>query len=136
MLHLGCVCLCVCVCVCVYVCVGVCVREREKELFGLMQAWPIKNPEKWHVHYDANVHAMICLLQYQITKSELENRTLWLTVWHNDTFGRNDFLGEVSIPMDEYTFTKTSPRWYPLQDRVGLDCNKHLHYNISLYQLT
>ncbi|KAK2145163.1 hypothetical protein LSH36_698g01047 [Paralvinella palmiformis] len=56
-------------------------------------------------------------LRYQITKSELENRTLWLTVWHNDTFGRNDFLGEVSIPMDEYTFTKTSPRWYPLQDR-------------------
>ena len=60
--------------------------------------------------------------QYQITKSELETRTLWISVWNNDTFGRNDFLGEVSIPLDYYAFDDASPQWYKLQDRV---CTSH-----------
>ena len=27
---------------------------------------------------------------------EVERRTMWVSVWHSDMFGRNDFLGEVS----------------------------------------
>ncbi|GAB1603082.1 synaptotagmin-like protein 5 [Argonauta hians] len=56
-------------------------------------------------------------LRYNIAKSELENRTLWLTVWHNDRFGRNDFLGEVNIPFDYYRFEGPALKWYPLQQR-------------------
>jgi len=59
------------------------------------------------------------ITQYSITKSELENRTLWVTVWHNDRFGRNTFLGEVTINFDYFKFDDPSARWYPLQERVG-----------------
>ncbi|KAH9504705.1 Synaptotagmin-like protein 4, partial [Bulinus truncatus] len=58
------------------------------------------------------------LLQYSITRSELESRTLWVTVWHNDRLGRNDFLGELTIPLDYYRFEESEPRWYPLQERA------------------
>ncbi|XP_048236631.1 synaptotagmin-like protein 2 isoform X3 [Haliotis rufescens] len=58
------------------------------------------------------------VLRYVISKSEVENRALWVTVWHNDRFGRNDFLGEVMIPMDCYKFGDASLKWYPLQDRL------------------
>ena len=59
-------------------------------------------------------------LQYQITKSELETRKLWVSVWNNDTFGRNDFLGEVTIPLDYYAFDDRALQWYKLQDRVRI----------------
>jgi hypothetical protein len=28
---------------------------------------------------------------------EVERRTMWVSVWHSDMFGRNDFLGEVRV---------------------------------------
>ena len=43
-----------------------------------------------------------------------------MTVWHNDTFGRNDFLGEVTVPLDYYEFKDASPKWYKLQERVSV----------------
>ncbi|XP_047657993.1 synaptotagmin-like protein 4 isoform X1 [Tachysurus fulvidraco] len=39
-------------------------------------------------------------LKYSITRSQLVCRSLQLSVWHYDRFGRNAFLGEVEIPMD------------------------------------
>ncbi|KAL8570940.1 hypothetical protein ACOMHN_023612 [Nucella lapillus] len=57
-------------------------------------------------------------LTYTISQGELENRTLWLTVWHNDRLGRNDFLGEVTIPMDTYRFDDPSPCTYSLLPRT------------------
>lgn len=51
--------------------------------------------------------------------SELESRTLWVSVWHSDMFGRNDFLGEVVITLADTVFDDVSPKWYPLQDRVS-----------------
>lgn len=38
------------------------------------------------------------VLKFPVTLGELEMRTLWLSVWHSQ-FGRNDFLGEVMIPL-------------------------------------
>ena len=64
------------------------------------------------------------MLQYLISKSELENRTVWVTVWHNDRFGRNDFLGEVTINFDYYRFGDTAPKWYKLQERVSKSLQK------------
>lgn len=58
------------------------------------------------------------MLRYNLTKSELENRSLWITVWNNDSFGRNDFLGEINIAMDNYSFNDPTPRWHTLEERV------------------
>jgi len=61
-----------------------------------------------------------CDLQYSLTKSEVETRTLWIAVWHHDTFGRNDFLGEVNVPLDYYEFSETPNfAWHRLQERVS-----------------
>ncbi|XP_064628025.1 synaptotagmin-like protein 4 isoform X3 [Lineus longissimus] len=56
-------------------------------------------------------------IRYTLCKSELESRTLWISVWHNDTFGRNAFLGEVLMPMDYYEFQDPTPEWHQLQER-------------------
>ena len=76
----------------------------------------------WHASpTPGRVNSIIFLYidtQYNISQGELENRTLWLTVWHNDRLGRNDFLGEVTIPMDTYRFGDSTPKTYPLQSRV------------------
>lgn len=50
----------------------------------------------------------------------LESRTLWLTVWHSDMFGRNDFLGEVMISLQNKVFDNPMPQWYQLEERVSV----------------
>ncbi|KAJ4452184.1 hypothetical protein ANN_03702 [Periplaneta americana] len=57
-------------------------------------------------------------LKFQMTLHGLETRTLWLTVWHSDMFGRNDFLGEVMMGLENKVFDDPSPHWYPLQERT------------------
>jgi synaptotagmin-like protein len=56
--------------------------------------------------------------QFTTSLSDLENRTLWLTVWHSDMFGRNDFLGEITLPLAGRIFDDPTPHWYQLQERV------------------
>ena len=51
-------------------------------------------------------------------RNEVERRTMWISVWHSDMFGRNDFLGEVMMPMAGQVFDDPSAKWYALQDRV------------------
>ncbi|KAK3585531.1 hypothetical protein CHS0354_022939 [Potamilus streckersoni] len=72
------------------------------------------------------------VLKYSVSKSELENRTLWLSVWHNDRFGRNDFLGEVTINFDYYKFDDPTPKWYPLQERMDSQQPSMLTYKGDL----
>lgn len=57
-------------------------------------------------------------LKFHINIKGLESRTLWLTVWHSDMFGRNDFLGEVMMTLENKVFDDPSPRSYPLQERT------------------
>ncbi|KMQ91786.1 synaptotagmin-like protein 5 protein [Lasius niger] len=57
-------------------------------------------------------------LKFHMSLSGLETRTLWLTVWHSDMFGRNDFLGEVRMPLENKIFDDPAPHWYPLQERT------------------
>lgn len=59
------------------------------------------------------------ILQYHVSLEELETRTLWLSVWHSDIFGRNDFLGEVVVPLVNKVFDDPSPKVYPLKERVS-----------------
>ena len=63
--------------------------------------------------------------QFKIGFDEMLTRTLWLAMWNHDTFGHNDFLGEVMLPLDTYqesgfNWDDPSPNWYPLQDRVSV----------------
>ncbi|EZA46725.1 Synaptotagmin-like protein [Ooceraea biroi] len=57
-------------------------------------------------------------LKFHMSLNGLETRTLWLTVWHSDMFGRNDFLGEVRMPLENKIFDDPTPHWYPLQERT------------------
>lgn len=34
-------------------------------------------------------------------------------------FGRNDFLGEVMMSLENVVFDEPNPKWYPLQERVS-----------------
>nr|XP_023023057.1 uncharacterized protein LOC111511278 [Leptinotarsa decemlineata] len=57
-------------------------------------------------------------LKFHIPLNGLETRTLWLTVWHSDMFGRNDFLGEVMMTLENKVFDDPTPKWYNLQERT------------------
>ncbi|XP_073814610.1 bitesize isoform X5 [Musca autumnalis] len=57
------------------------------------------------------------VLRFHMPISSLESRTLWLTVWHSDMFGRNDFLGEVSVNLQGRVFDNPQSQWYLLQER-------------------
>lgn len=50
--------------------------------------------------------------------ASLSARTLWLSVWHADMFGRNDFLGEVTLPLADVVFDDPAPSWYKLHERT------------------
>ena len=68
---------------------------------------------------------MLCCGQFKIGFDEMLSRTLWLAMWNHDTFGHNDFLGEVMLPLDTYqdsgfSWDDPSPYWYPLRERVSV----------------
>ncbi|XP_072412016.1 synaptotagmin-like protein 2 [Chiloscyllium punctatum] len=57
------------------------------------------------------------ILKYKIKKQELLNRTLNVSVWHNDTLGRNVFLGETEVEMSNWDWSNKTPNWYTLQSK-------------------
>ncbi|KAM8975928.1 synaptotagmin-like protein 5 isoform 2-T2 [Pelodytes ibericus] len=67
-------------------------------------------------------------LKYVISHTQLETRTLQLSVWHNDRFGRNSFLGEVDIPLDSWDFENQEDKCVPLQPKVDLAADVALQY--------
>nr|XP_032634390.1 synaptotagmin-like protein 5 isoform X4 [Chelonoidis abingdonii] len=56
-------------------------------------------------------------LKYVINHTQLETRTLQLSVWHYDRFGHNSFLGEVEIPLDSWNFENQTDEWFVLQPK-------------------
>lgn len=48
----------------------------------------------------------------------LKTQNLNISVWHNDTFGRNSFLGEVDVDLSEWDFSNTQIHEYTLKNRV------------------
>ncbi|XP_024907105.1 synaptotagmin-like protein 5 isoform X2 [Pteropus alecto] len=71
-------------------------------------------------------------LKYTISHTQLETRTLQLSVWHYDRFGRNSFLGEVEIPFDSWNFENPSDEWFVLQPKVELSADIGLQYKGEL----
>ncbi|XP_040194060.1 synaptotagmin-like protein 5 isoform X2 [Rana temporaria] len=68
------------------------------------------------------------VLKYVISHTQLETRTLQLSVWHNDRFGRNSFLGEVNIPLDRCNFENQEDETFTLQDKMDLTSDVTLQY--------
>ena len=58
-------------------------------------------------------------MQYSVTESELSSKTLWLSVWDWDRFGRNQFLGEMKVPLQSLDLWTETDVWYPLVDKVN-----------------
>ncbi|NWY10285.1 SYTL5 protein, partial [Aphelocoma coerulescens] len=71
-------------------------------------------------------------LKYVISHSQLETRTLQLSVWHYDRFGRNSFLGEVEIPFDSWNFENQDDQWFVLQPKVEVVTDFGLQYKGEL----
>ncbi|XP_074066708.1 synaptotagmin-like protein 5 [Macrotis lagotis] len=72
------------------------------------------------------------ILKYTISHTQLETRTLQVSVWHYDRFGRNSFLGEVEIPFDSWNFENSSDEWFVLQPKVEFAPDIGLQYKGEL----
>ncbi|XP_023653626.1 synaptotagmin-like protein 4 [Paramormyrops kingsleyae] len=58
-------------------------------------------------------------LKYSISRSQLVTRSLQLSVWHHDRFGRNAFLGEVELPLDCRDLNSSHEECVPLRPKVS-----------------
>ncbi|XP_052422508.1 synaptotagmin-like protein 2 isoform X4 [Carassius gibelio] len=58
------------------------------------------------------------ILRFKIPVETLKTQKLNTSVWHNDTFGRNMFLGEVELDLAEWDFNNTQMNEYLLKGRV------------------
>ncbi|XP_056610549.1 synaptotagmin-like protein 5 isoform X2 [Triplophysa dalaica] len=56
-------------------------------------------------------------LRYVVSHSQLETRSLQVSVWHHDRFGHNSFLGETEVTFDSWEFDSHLEEWYALQPR-------------------
>lgn len=72
------------------------------------------------------------MLKYVISHTQLETRTLQLSVWHYDRFGHNSFLGEVEIPFDSWNFENQGDEWFVLQPKVEVVTDVGLQYKGEL----
>lgn len=57
--------------------------------------------------------------QYKIQKVVLLIQKLNLSVWHNDSLGRNSFLGEMEIDLASWDWRNNKLNWYMLKPRVS-----------------
>ncbi|XP_063750875.1 synaptotagmin-like protein 2 isoform X1 [Eleginops maclovinus] len=58
------------------------------------------------------------ILRFKIIMGALKTQSLTISVWHNNTFGRNSFLGEVDLDLSEWDFSNTHINEYALKARV------------------
>ncbi|KPP69730.1 synaptotagmin-like protein 2-like, partial [Scleropages formosus] len=59
------------------------------------------------------------ILRYRVDIETLRTQTMNLSVWHNDTFGRNSFMGEVDMDLSKWDFSNTQMRDYTLKPRTA-----------------
>ncbi|XP_044131048.1 synaptotagmin-like protein 4 [Bufo gargarizans] len=64
-------------------------------------------------------------LQYIVPESILLSRTLQLSVWHHDRFGRNTFLGEVNVPLDSWNFDSMMDECLPLHGKGAAEATTY-----------
>lgn len=74
---------------------------------------------------------LLPFLQYVISHSQLETRSLQVSVWHHDRFGQNRFLGEVELTFDSWELDTQIEEWYALQPKVWPRINRGCISNIQ-----
>ncbi|XP_061538172.1 synaptotagmin-like protein 2 [Phycodurus eques] len=57
------------------------------------------------------------ILRYRVSIGYLRTQTLVLSVWHHDTFGRNNFLGEADVDLSNWNFDHTHMNDFALKPR-------------------
>nr|XP_023690825.1 synaptotagmin-like protein 2 isoform X3 [Paramormyrops kingsleyae] len=57
------------------------------------------------------------ILRYKVDMETLRTQTLNVSVWHNDTFGRNSFLGEVDVDLSKWDFSNMKMNDFLLKPR-------------------
>lgn len=72
----------------------------------------------FHIYHMEYLFGLLLLSQFKITMDVLKSLNLNISVWHNDTFGRNSFLGEVELDLSEWDFSNTQINEYVLKSRV------------------
>ncbi|XP_056592162.1 synaptotagmin-like protein 2 isoform X2 [Triplophysa dalaica] len=58
------------------------------------------------------------ILRFKVPMDTLKTLKLNLSVWHNDTFGHNSFLGETELDLAEWDFNNTQRNEYLLKGRA------------------
>ncbi|XP_058644159.1 synaptotagmin-like protein 5 isoform X1 [Onychostoma macrolepis] len=71
-------------------------------------------------------------LRYVVSHSQLETRTLQVSVWHHDRFGHNNFLGEMELTFDSWEFDTQIEEWFALQPRNDSYVDSVMHYKGEL----
>ncbi|KAM9709237.1 synaptotagmin-like protein 5 isoform 1-T1 [Menidia menidia] len=71
-------------------------------------------------------------LRYVISHTQLETRTLQVSVWHHDRFGYNSFLGEVDLTFDSWQFDSQIEEWFGLQPKVENSMDSTMQYKGEL----
>ncbi|XP_019749976.1 synaptotagmin-like protein 5 [Hippocampus comes] len=71
-------------------------------------------------------------LRYVISHSQLETRTLQVSVWHHDRFGHNSFLGEVELTFDSWQFDSQIDEWFGLQPKLESSVDAAMQYKGEL----
>uniref|UniRef100_A0A671NBL8 Synaptotagmin-like protein 2 n=1 Tax=Sinocyclocheilus anshuiensis TaxID=1608454 RepID=A0A671NBL8_9TELE len=59
------------------------------------------------------------ILRYRVRMEYLMSQVLNLSAWHNDTFGRNSFLGEIELDLSSWDFNDTEWKLLPLKPRTA-----------------
>ncbi|XP_054649633.1 synaptotagmin-like protein 2 isoform X2 [Dunckerocampus dactyliophorus] len=59
------------------------------------------------------------ILRYRVDMDYLRTQMLVLSVWHNDTFGRNSFLGEVDVDLSKWNCDHTQMNDLALKSRTS-----------------
>ncbi|XP_072542526.1 synaptotagmin-like protein 5 isoform X4 [Salminus brasiliensis] len=71
-------------------------------------------------------------LRYIVSHSQLETRTLQVSVWHHDRFGHNSFLGETELTFDSWEFDTQIEEWFALQPRAECSADSMIQYKGEL----
>ena len=59
-------------------------------------------------------------MQYgRLNQEEIRRKTLLVRMSDWDRFGRNQFLGEVHLPLSSLDLTDSTDKWYTLQKMVS-----------------
>lgn len=84
-----------------------------------MKSYGYENSKLLEIRFKMNLMIKVVIsMQFKIPMETLKTQKLNISVWHNDTFGRNMFLGETELDLAEWDFSNTQMNEYLLKGRV------------------